>query len=91
VGNEVIEAVEEGAPLPALGPKGVPIKGGAAALLREALGIYPESTGCGELDVSNNLPHLCPAEGGAGRLRGVRQADLSHLLGRLLVLEENYG
>jgi hypothetical protein len=43
------------------------------------------------LDVSNDLSHLCPAEGGTGRLRGVRQADLSHLLGRPLVLEKDYG
>ncbi len=43
------------------------------------------------LDVRDDLPHLCPAEGGTGRLRGVREADLSHLLGRFLVLEKNYG
>ena len=43
------------------------------------------------LDVSNDLPHLCPAVGGTGRLRDVRQADLSHLLSRPLVLEKDYG
>ena len=46
--------------------------------------------GSAALNVSNDLPHLCPAEGCTGRLRSVREADLSHLLGRFLVLEKDY-
>src|SRR5918998_4799180 len=45
----------------------------------------------GALDVSDDFPHLCAAEGGTGGLRGVRQPDLSHLLSRLLFLEEDHG